>query len=131
MSAAERAEKRKACLDSLKIIELPVKKTGVRLYFVSPVALEMCGATGNCEIELVEENATGVHSIANENGWGVYAHFREGSPYPDIFISTHLSARETRVTGYVKAPGFWGLLYCGSIQTGDQGKRTAEIQVCR
>lgn len=130
-SEAERAEKRKACLDSLKIIELPVKKTGVRLFFVSPVALDMCGASGNCEIDLVEEDATGVHPIASANGLGFYAHFRAGSPYPDIFIETHISGRETRVTGYVNASGFWGLLYCGSLPSAAEGKVTAEIQVCR
>jgi hypothetical protein len=131
LSVAEQAEKGKECLDSLKILELPVKKTGVRLYFVSPETREACGVTGNCEIELVEENATGVHPIATESGWGVYAHFRAGSPYPDIFIPAHESAREQGVAGYVNASGFWGLLYCGSIQTDDEGKGTAGIQVCR
>jgi hypothetical protein len=130
-SEAERAQKRKACLDSLKIIELPVKKTGVRLFYVSPVALEMCGASGNCEIDLVEEDATGVHPIANASGWGFYAHFRAGSPYPDIFIATHISGRETRVIGYVNASGFWGLLYCGSILSDGEVRKTAEMQVCR
>jgi len=130
-SGAELAEKRKACLDALKIIELPVKRRGVRLFFASPIARDMCGASGNCEIDLVEEDATGVHPIADANGWGFYAHFRAGSAYPDIFVATHVSSRETSVTGYVNASGFWGPLYCGSIQSDYQGKETAEIQVCR
>jgi hypothetical protein len=131
LSVAERAKAGKEWLDSLKIVKLPVRKAGVRLYFVKPETQEACGATGNCEIELLEEDGTGVHAIATESGWGFYARFRAGSLYPDIFIPTHESAREQGVVGYVNASGSWGLLYCGSIQTDDEGKGTAEIQVCR
>jgi hypothetical protein len=130
LSVAEQAEAGKEWLDSLTIHELPARKAAVRLYFVRPETREACGATGNCEIELVEENATGVHAIATASGWGVYPHFRAGSLYPGIFIPSHLSGREQFVAGYVNAAGFWGLLYCGSIQTDDEGKGTADIQVC-
>jgi len=115
------------CLHSLNIFELPVKKTGVRLYFVILHSRGTCGGTGNCVVEIVGENANGVHPFLAGSGWGFYAHFRPGSLYPDIFIPSHMSAFATGVAGYVNAGGTWGLLYCGSI--GAEG--TADIHVCR
>jgi hypothetical protein len=109
------------------ISELPVRKAEVRLYFVSLKTRGTCGGTGNCVVEIVEENATGIHPFLAGSGWGFYAHFRPGSLYPDIFVSSHMSAMETDVAGYVNAGGSWGLLYCGSIGA----EATADIQVCR
>jgi hypothetical protein len=130
LSKSEQAEKRKETLASIKIFGLPVRQAGAHLYLVNTATPEMCGATGNCAIELVEENANGIHSIASESGWGYYAGFHADSNYPDIFIASHMSSRETAVAGYVRVGGVWERHYCGAILTGDDGREALEFHVC-
>lgn len=87
-------------------------------------------AAARWRIPSLEEDATGIHSIATASGWGFYTQNRVDTLYPDIFIASHVSSRETRVTGYVNAGGFWGLLYCGStIQTGDEPNQQRKFDV--
>jgi hypothetical protein len=113
-------------LDGTKIFEIPTKNPASRLYVLSERKSAMCGATGNCPIQLVEVSARGVHLIAEDGGWGFYANPHRGLSYPDIFIVTHMSAREATVNGYANVAGEWGLLYCGEIVV---DKR--DVHVCR
>lgn len=89
-----------------------------------------CGGTGNCLQELVEETPTGVNSILTALGSGYYVHPRRGSPYPDIFIASHISAREVGIQGYVDAGGHWGELYCGEIAINDDESERDEVRIC-
>jgi hypothetical protein len=131
LTAAERAEQKKEILAALTVFELPVKAAGEHLYLVNHPIRPYCGATGNCTLELVEESRGAVRSIASESGWGYDAPFREGAAYPDVFISTHMSARETAISGYVRTGAAWKRVYCGAIATTDDGKETADIRLCQ
>lgn len=124
--------------DAIRIIAVPVANPGVHLYLVSPRIGCLCGGTGNCPIELVEENVrendsengSGFRSVAATDGTGFYVYPGSGSPYPDIFIASHSSATKIGVVGYSNAAGEWGELYCGEIVLDpDHGERD-NIQVC-
>jgi len=132
-------DKTEELLKGTIIIEIPITKPASHLYLVSPRTSCMCGATGNCPIEIVEENASGVHNIVEEmgnrfplSGNGFYLNSHPGSPYPDIFITSHMSAFETDVAGYSNVGGEWGQLYCGEIlRDRDNGSRENDnIRVC-
>jgi hypothetical protein len=130
LSKAEQAQQRKEILAALKVFPLPVRKAGDRLYLVNNRARDACGATGNCTLVLVEEAAGAIHSIASESGWGFYTRFRAGSPYPDVFIATHMSSRETAVTGYANIAGAWRRRYCAGIFRNNDGGQTTDVHVC-
>jgi len=90
-------------LDSSVAVEIPTKNAATRLYILSQQAgAPICGATGNCPIELVEQSSHGVRLLVDpaESGEGFYAHTHEGSLYPDVFIVTSMSAFESDVNGY-------------------------------
>jgi Gram-negative bacterial TonB protein C-terminal len=107
-------------------VDIPINAPAHRLYVVSERKSCMCGATGNCPIQVVEEDVRGVHVVADTEGWGFLAYTRQGSPDPDLFFAAHMSASETDVVGYVSADGEWGPLYCGQIVDGK-----SNVQVCR
>ncbi len=109
---------------------LALKNRGTHLYVVNPRMNCLCGATGNCPIELVEENAGGVRRVAGTIGWGFYAYPHQDSPYPDIFIPSHVSCCEISVVGYSNVAGEWGQLYCGKIVTDGGQQETDDVQVC-
>jgi hypothetical protein len=129
----EQLERADAPLPSeIKIISVPVCPAATsRVYLVRIGLRYFCGATGNCAIELVEEKNGSFRTAAETDGNGV--HFRPNShgPYPDIFISTHMSALELAVGGYANAGGEWGQLYCGEIVAEESGAQHSEITICR
>jgi hypothetical protein len=113
-----------------EIIEIPVGDPSKHIYLVRYEVACMCGATGNCIINLLDEDASGIRAVARESGWGYYLHRREGEAYPDVFFSMHMSARETMVEGFSNASGYWGKTYCGSFIVDDH-RETGDIHECR
>lgn len=120
---------------SVEVIEIPIRKTGAHLYLFRPhiVSGALCGATGNCSIELIEEDASGIRTVVESFGGGYSVHPHNGSSYPDIFIYSHMAAGLANVAGYSNVDGSWGQLYCGEITwTGDaQGREKDDIHVCQ
>jgi hypothetical protein len=91
----------------------------------------VCGATGNCPIELVEDRAGHIQVIDDSIGWGLYVYPRQGRPYPDIFVVSHMSGSEADVVGYSNVAGEWGQLYCGKITLDDNGREKSDVGLCR
>lgn len=123
---ALKAAKRKL-LDATRIIQIPTRAPAWRLYFVGQLVSCVCGATGNCNVYLLEDRNGRIHLVAKDSGFGFHVELHKGSPYPDIFIANNMSAFESGVDGYVNVGGHWGLLYCGEILT--EGK--SNIHLCR
>lgn len=111
---------------AIEVIPVPVKKKGRHLYLFRPyiLSLALCG-DGNCLVELIEEDASGIRTVVRSDGGGYAIVPRSESPYPDIFIYSHLSAAETVVAGYVNVGGLWGQLYCGEVQA------DIDVHVCQ
>lgn len=108
-----------------KMVEIPTKSPASRIYLVTDKVISpnvgnavLCGGTGNCDIWLVEDDAGVIHQGIRSGGYGFYARPRKDSPFPDIFIASNMSASETDVGGYVNVGGYWGLLYCGTVEQG-------------
>ena len=114
--------------DIIGVFEIPVPRPGTRLYVVSPRVDS--GVTGNCPKYLVEETGGNAHSVVETIGSGFYVYQRADSPYPDIFIASHASARKVGIAGYVKAGGEWGQLYCGEIVINDDESERDEVRIC-
>jgi TonB family protein len=110
-------------------LEIQTDNAASRVYVVQPSC--GCSPTGNCPIELVEDRAGQVHLIADAGGWGLYIYPRQGRPYPDIFVVSHMSATEADVAGYSNVEGQWGPLYCGKITIDDNGQEKSDVDVCR
>ena len=112
-----------------KIIQVPVLDTATRLYIVFRHEQCMCGASGNCPLELVEVDATAVHSVIDSSGGEVALRRRKDASVPDIFSESHMSAAYASIVGFVKIAGNWGQLYCGTYF----GSKTeeSEIHVCQ
>ena len=113
------------------IAEIKTTNPVVRLYVASLRKSECCGATGNCPMELVEENTGSFRRIAMTFGTGFYAPLRQGSTYPEIFIASHQSAGEMGVDGYSNVSGQWGQLYCGNITINDDQHEKNNVRVCK
>lgn len=119
-------------LEGLEVIEVPVERPGAHLYLFRPHFSCMCGASGNCAIELIEEVSGGIRAVANLGGGAYSIQARAGSPLPDVFTYSHMSATEGTIVGYSNVDGMWGQLYCGEITwTGDQSKETDDVHVCQ
>lgn len=119
---------------AVEVIEVPVQKPGTHLYLFRPhiVSGALCGATGNCSIELIEEDASGIRMVVGSFGGGYSIHAHSGSSYPDIFIYSHMSADLTNVAGYSNVDGLWGQVYCGEISSGyDPRQEKDDIHVCQ
>ena len=119
---------------AIELIEVPIQKPGTHLYLFRPYITNsaLCGATGNCSIELIEAGPGGIHATDSFGG-GYSIHPHKDSPYPDIFIYSHISAGSTGVAGYSNSDGFWGQLYCGEITQGgaDVKEEKDDVHVCR
>jgi hypothetical protein len=120
---------------TIEVIEVPIQKAGTHLYLFRPhiVGGALCGATGNCSIELIEENASDIRTVVESFGGGYSIHAHSGSPYPDIFVYSHMAAGLANVAGYVNVDGLWGQVYCGEITwSGDNLREEKDdIHVCR
>lgn len=120
---------------AVEVIEVPIQKPGTHLYLFRPriVSGALCGATGNCSIELIEEDASGTHMVVESFGGGYSIHTHSGSSYPDIFIYSHRAAGLTSVAGYRNVDGLWGQVYCGEIASSgdDLGQEKDDIHVCQ
>lgn len=114
--------------EQVDVFAIPASSRGNHLYLIT--WREDCGGTGNCLQELVEETPTGVNSILTALGSGYYVYSRRASAYPDIFIASHISAREVGIQGYVDAGGHWGELYCGEIEINDDESERDEVRIC-
>lgn len=113
----------------IRVIELAANRIGGRVYLVRPQLEDMCGATGNCDIQLVEENTSGVHSFAETFGGGYFLSPNSHSTFPNIFIAGNGGGGIIGVRGYSNVRGEWGELYCGQISlNGDEEQ--SEISIC-
>jgi TonB-like protein len=123
----------------IEVVQIAEKKDiGVKVYIYRAELQELCG-DGNCPIELVEQDASGIRVLAETDGWGYYVCYNSRfiSDWPVVFFSRHMSASETDVFGYAKAGGSWGRLYCGEInvsyeQIGNENRATEtdDLHVC-
>lgn len=114
------------------VYSVPVSKPGTRLYIVSREKSCLCGATGNCPIEVVEESASGVRKVFQSGGWGVAVVPRTGADFPDIFFIAHMSASEAAIGGYGNVGGHWGPLYCGEILFAEEeSEPKVTLQECK
>lgn len=116
----------------IEVIEVPVQKQGTHLYLFRIASSALCGATGNCPTELIEQDASGVRKAAGSFGGGYSIHPHSGSPYPDVFIYSHMAAGLANVAGYSNVDGYWGQLYCGEITWNEDGREKDTIRTsCR
>ena len=115
---------------SIEVIEIPIEKPGTHLYLFRTLSNVWCG-TGGCSIELIEQDASSIRVVAESFGGGYYIHAHRGSPYPDIFTYSHMSATEGTVAGYSNVAGLWGQLYCGEITLADNGDEKDDVRVCQ
>ncbi|MHB8754292.1 MAG: hypothetical protein ACYC92_04955 [Candidatus Acidiferrales bacterium] len=101
--------------EEIELVELPVTKPDTRLYVLKLHLYRMafCGAAGQCPLQLIEEDESGVRCVAETDGVGVSIYLRPGSAFPDVFTYQHMSASEGSISGYVNLAGVWGQLYCG------------------
>jgi hypothetical protein len=88
----------------------------------------MCGASGNCPLELVEVDAKGVHCVIDSMGGEVALRQRRNAQYPEIFSVSHMSAEYANIAGFIKIGGKWGQLYCGKYF---DDWIDSEIHLCR
>jgi hypothetical protein len=125
LHASDASDFSQRALDSAVAVEIPTKDPKVRLYIVSEQAT--CG-TGGCPIQLVEQSARGVRLLVapDEVAGAFYAHFHEGSVYPDVFIEHRNGMVDSEITGYSEVGGEWVLLYCGKFSAGK-----GQVHVCR
>lgn len=124
----------------IEVVQIAEKKDlGVKLYLYRAHLQELCGASGNCEIDLLKQDASGIHELAQAGGLGYYVCYdsRFLSDWPLVFFISHMSASQTDVVGYGEAGGSWGRLYCGEInvsyeQTNSESKATEtdDVRVC-
>jgi hypothetical protein len=111
-----------------KMVEIPTNVPASRIYIIidniaSPsTGYSLCG-NGGCDIWWVVDDAGTVRDGFRSGGWGFYVRRRKGSPYPDIFTVSTTGPNEIDVYGYVNVGGYWGLVYCGTVEHG--------IHVCR
>jgi len=102
------------------------------LYLVARQKKCLCGATGNCPLELVEENKSGIRQVAAASGWGVALDLRNGASSPDVFFISNMGGGQSNVAGFIKAAGEWGQLYCGQINSSlDSGTgEKDDVHIC-
>jgi TonB family protein len=103
---------------------------GSHLYIIDKVHSCACGATGNCPLDLVQENTTGIHMIAATSGSGVALHAHQGSRWPDVFFVSHMSAAEAAIIGFSNVGGYWGPLYCGGINFEKPENEQVSVSEC-
>jgi hypothetical protein len=113
----------------IKIFELAENRSGAKVYLIRPQLQAMCGATGNCDIQLVEENSSGIHCFAELYGGGYFLSPNSRSEFPNIFIASNSGGGIIGVAGYSNIGGAWGQLYCGQITNGDDGEKS-ENSIC-
>ncbi len=124
-------EANREALASSSVVEVATGKPGTHLYILhegNSACPNICGATGNCPIQVVEDESGRVRKVADSGGWNFYVWRRRGSVYPVVFVVWNMSAGESDVAGYVNVHGLWGPIYCGRIFT-DGSK--SDIHLCR
>lgn len=87
------------------------------LYLFQSEGPEICGATGNCPMLIVEYDGQAATVAVDVSAWGYTLRQRNGAAFPDIFFSAHFGAGETLVVGYGEAGGLWGPLYKRILST--------------
>ncbi len=112
---ASRAEIREKLRKATTIIKLPGKPGSHPIYIAEREYPCVCGGTGNCGINILEEQPRSVTAVVRENGWSYSLRWRKGAAYPDIFVAHNMSAAESEVSGYANLGGTWGQLFCGAI----------------
>ena len=67
--------------------------------------------------------------VAESIAGGCSIHPRNDSPYPDIFIYSHVADGITGVAGYSNADGLWGQLYRGKITRSGAELREEKVDI--
>jgi len=113
--------------DHTRLVDIDDRPGSYRLYLVSIEDPCICGATGNCEIDIVEVEPGRIRIVGSASGWGYALVHREGTHgVPDVFLIENTSAADSVVAGFAKLGGEWGQLYCGAGEN-DQ----LDIEQCR
>jgi uncharacterized protein YqkB len=112
-----------------KVMQVPQSDPAAHLYLVYRHEACMCGASGNCPLELIEVDGTGVHGVLDSRGGAVALWERKGALAPDVFFIAHMSAEYANIAGFVKVAGKWDQLYCGKYFNDEIEK--SEIHICR
>ncbi|MHB8540653.1 MAG: energy transducer TonB [Candidatus Acidiferrales bacterium] len=129
----ELGDRRSPLPEGIELTEVPLAKPGTRLYvYRMDLPFAFCGASGNCPMELIAQDASGIRTVLQMGGCALSVYHRAGAPFPDIFTYSHMSVSDGIVDGYSNVAGIWGQLYCGEITSSDNGrKETDDVHVCR
>ncbi len=101
--------------DHTRLVDIDDRPGSYRLYLVSIGDPCVCGATGNCEIDIVEVEPGRIRIVGGASGWGYALAHREGPlGLPDVFLIQNMSAADSVVAGFANLGGEWGQLYCGA-----------------
>jgi TonB family protein len=101
--------------DHTSLVDIDDRPGSYRLYLVSIEDPCICGATGNCGIDIVEVESGGIRIVGGASGWGYALVHREGPlGLPDVFLIQNMSVADSVVAGFANLGGEWGQLYCGA-----------------
>jgi len=101
--------------DHTSLVDIDDRPGSYRLYLVSIEDPCICGATGNCGIDIVEVEPGRIRIVGGASGWGYALVHREGPlGLPDVFLIQNMSAADSVVAGFANLGGEWGQLYCGA-----------------
>jgi TonB family protein len=101
--------------DHTRLVDIDDRPRSYGLYLVSIVDPCICGATGNCGIDMVEVEHGRIRSVGRASGWGYALVHREGPlGLPDVFLIQNMSAADSVMAGFANLGGEWGQLYCGA-----------------
>jgi TonB family protein len=101
--------------DHTSLVDIDDRPGSYRLYLVSIEDRCICGATGNCSIDIVEVEPGRIRIVGSASGWGYALVHREGPlGLPDVFLIENTSAADSVVAGFANLGGEWGQLYCGA-----------------
>jgi TonB family protein len=110
-----RARLLKRLRDHTSLVDIDDRPGSHGLYLVSIEDPCICGATGNCGIDLVEVESGRIRIVGSASGWGYALVHREGPlGLPDVFLIQNMSAADSMVAGFANLGGEWGQLYCGA-----------------
>jgi hypothetical protein len=120
--------------DHTRLVDIDDRPGSYRLYLVSIEDPCICGATGNCAIDLVEVEPGRIRIVGGASGWGYALVHREGPlGLPDVFLIQNMSAADSVAAGFANLGGEWGQLYRGAsvlLPTGDRTRFPAPKKLC-
>jgi len=104
--------------DHTSLVDIDDRPGSNRLYLVSIEDPCICGATGNCSIDIVEVEPGRIRIVGSASGWGYALVHREGPlGLPDVFLIETMSAADSVVAGFANLGGEWDSSTAGRPKT--------------